>query len=132
MGSLLAHLASLRVDVSFLVPFAAGNFLYVGASNLVPEVNKQRDVMTNVILSRASRRDSRCCSACVTSRDTGGSDVRAATRQRGRQSRSRTTHVVTPQPCKEAMPCAGCTIAHGRQRVLAPVLLQTPACRPET
>jgi zinc and cadmium transporter len=50
LGSLLAYTASLRVDVSFLVPFAAGNFLYIGASDLVPEVNKQRDLVTNVII----------------------------------------------------------------------------------
>ena len=30
--------ASFAVDVSWLVPFAAGNFLYIGASDLVPEI----------------------------------------------------------------------------------------------
>lgn len=38
LGGLLAWLAASRIDVSFLVPFAAGNFLYIGASDLVPEV----------------------------------------------------------------------------------------------
>jgi zinc and cadmium transporter len=31
------------------VPFAAGNFVYIGASDLVPEVNKHRSVATSVI-----------------------------------------------------------------------------------
>jgi zinc and cadmium transporter len=37
-GSLIAWAASFAVDVSWLVPFAAGNFLYIGASDLVPEI----------------------------------------------------------------------------------------------
>jgi zinc and cadmium transporter len=40
VGSVLAYLGSLRFDVAFLVPFGAGNFLYIGASDLVPEVNQ--------------------------------------------------------------------------------------------
>jgi zinc and cadmium transporter len=35
--------------VDFLVPFAAGNFLYIGASDLVPEVNKHGDLKVNII-----------------------------------------------------------------------------------
>jgi zinc and cadmium transporter len=42
VGGLVAYAASLRLDVRWLVPLAAGNFLYVGASDLVPEVNKPR------------------------------------------------------------------------------------------
>jgi zinc and cadmium transporter len=44
LGSLVAYFASKAIDVGFLVPFAAGNFLYIAASDLVPEVNKHRDV----------------------------------------------------------------------------------------
>jgi zinc and cadmium transporter len=40
LGGLLAYTVSHRLDVSWLVPLAAGNFLYIGASDLVPEVNK--------------------------------------------------------------------------------------------
>lgn len=43
-GGLLAYGASFRVDVGWLVPLAAGNFLYIGASDLVPEVNKPHDL----------------------------------------------------------------------------------------
>lgn len=49
VGGLVAYLASSRIDVDFLVPFAAGNFLYIGASDLVPEVNKHGDMKTNAI-----------------------------------------------------------------------------------
>lgn len=38
VGGLIAYAASRRVEVGFLVPFAAGNFLYIGAADLVPEV----------------------------------------------------------------------------------------------
>ncbi|RPH55507.1 ZIP family metal transporter [bacterium] len=40
LGGLLAYSLSLRLDVGFLVPLAAGNFLYIAASDLVPEVNR--------------------------------------------------------------------------------------------
>lgn len=41
-GGLTSYAAAQTVDVSWLIPFAAGNFLYIGASDLVPEVNRQR------------------------------------------------------------------------------------------
>jgi zinc and cadmium transporter len=53
IGSLLAYWVSFRIDVTFLVPFAAGNFVYIGASDLVPEVNKHRGAGTNVALFAA-------------------------------------------------------------------------------
>lgn len=40
LGGLITWTASLRFDVDFLVPLAAGNFLYIAASDLVPEVNR--------------------------------------------------------------------------------------------
>jgi len=43
LGGLLAYGLSFQIDVSWLIPFAAGNFLYIGASDLVPEVNRQED-----------------------------------------------------------------------------------------
>lgn len=48
-GGITAYLASFRLDVAFLVPFAAGNFLYIGASDLVPEVNKHEALSTNIL-----------------------------------------------------------------------------------
>lgn len=38
VGGLLAYAASRQIEVGFLVPFAAGNFLYIGAADLVPKV----------------------------------------------------------------------------------------------
>jgi zinc and cadmium transporter len=49
LGGVTAYAASFSLDVDFLVPFAAGNFLYIGASDLVPEVNKHRDMRVNLI-----------------------------------------------------------------------------------
>ena len=40
VGGLVAYALSAQVDVSWLVPFAAGNFIYIGASDLVPEVGR--------------------------------------------------------------------------------------------
>jgi zinc and cadmium transporter len=47
VGGLLAYSASFTIDVTFLVPFAAGNFVYVAASDLVPEVNKHHSLLEN-------------------------------------------------------------------------------------
>jgi len=49
VGGLVAYAASLRLDVRWLVPLAAGNFLYIGASDLVPEVNKGHSFKTNLL-----------------------------------------------------------------------------------
>ncbi|MEX2467781.1 MAG: ZIP family metal transporter [Gemmatimonadota bacterium] len=40
IGGIVAYAASRSVDVDFLLPFAAGNFLYIAASDLVPETNR--------------------------------------------------------------------------------------------
>jgi zinc and cadmium transporter len=49
VGGLVAYAASLRLDVGWLVPLAAGNFLYIGASDLVPEVNKAHSFKANLL-----------------------------------------------------------------------------------
>ena len=49
LGGMIAYAASARIEMGFLVPFAAGNFIYIGASDLVPEVNKHSDIRANVI-----------------------------------------------------------------------------------
>lgn len=49
LGGLLAYGLSFEIDVSWLIPFAAGNFLYIGASDLVPEVNKHDDLKSNFV-----------------------------------------------------------------------------------
>ncbi|NLF25079.1 MAG: ZIP family metal transporter, partial [Deltaproteobacteria bacterium] len=38
LGGVVAYFLSGDMDVSFLIPFAAGNFIYIAAVDLVPEV----------------------------------------------------------------------------------------------
>jgi zinc and cadmium transporter len=49
LGGLLVYAASTQIDVVFLIPFAAGNFLYIGAADLIPEIKESRDMRTNVV-----------------------------------------------------------------------------------
>ena len=49
LGGLVTYALSFQMDVSWLIPFAAGNFLYIGASDLVPEVNKHHDLRANAV-----------------------------------------------------------------------------------
>lgn len=41
LGALLTWWMAQGVNTAWLVPFAAGNFLYIGASDLMPEINRQ-------------------------------------------------------------------------------------------
>jgi zinc and cadmium transporter len=49
LGGLVAYAASGRLDLTLLLPFAAGNFLYIAASDLVPEVKHAHGVRDNAI-----------------------------------------------------------------------------------
>jgi zinc and cadmium transporter len=49
LGGVLAWAVSARFDTSWLIAFAAGNFLYIGASDLVPEVNRHHDPRVGVL-----------------------------------------------------------------------------------
>lgn len=49
VGSLVAYAASFTIDVVWLVPFAAGNFLYIGASDLVPEIRGHPSAAENLL-----------------------------------------------------------------------------------
>jgi zinc and cadmium transporter len=49
LGGLCAYALSFHWRTDWLIAFAAGNFLYIGASDLVPEVNKHRSARTNII-----------------------------------------------------------------------------------
>jgi len=49
LGGLLAYVLSFKMNVSWLIPFAAGNFLYIGASDLIPEVKQQRSFKANMV-----------------------------------------------------------------------------------
>lgn len=49
VGGLVAYGASFTFDVSFLLPFAAGNFIYVAAADLIPEIKHEENARLNVI-----------------------------------------------------------------------------------
>jgi zinc and cadmium transporter len=49
VGGLVAYVASATIDATLLVPFAAGNFIYIGASDLVPEVKGHGEAPRNLI-----------------------------------------------------------------------------------
>jgi len=49
IGGILAYAVSFELDTGFLVPFAAGNFLYIAASDLVPEVNRHHHMGVNLL-----------------------------------------------------------------------------------
>jgi zinc and cadmium transporter len=49
IGGIVAYSASLTIDVTFLLPFAAGNFIYIAAANLIPEINHEESASLNVI-----------------------------------------------------------------------------------
>ena len=48
-GGLLAYGAAEVIDVAFLVPFAAGNFIYIAAADLIPEVKQHEDWHINLL-----------------------------------------------------------------------------------
>ncbi|MCI5107538.1 MAG: ZIP family metal transporter [Pseudomonadales bacterium] len=49
LGGLLTYGLSFSLDIAFLIPFAAGNFIYIGATDLVPELNKHSNIRDNLI-----------------------------------------------------------------------------------
>ena len=48
-GGMLAYSASFAVDVTFLLPFAAGNFIYIAAADLIPEIKHHDEPWGQVI-----------------------------------------------------------------------------------
>jgi zinc and cadmium transporter len=49
LGSLVTYALSFSFDVWFLVPIAAGNFIYIGATDLVPELTGHRNLAGNAL-----------------------------------------------------------------------------------
>ncbi|RPH54049.1 MAG: ZIP family metal transporter, partial [Lysobacterales bacterium] len=45
LGAVLAYVASLQVDVTPLILFGAGNFIYIAASDLIPEIKSQENAL---------------------------------------------------------------------------------------
>jgi len=48
-GGLLAYVVAGKGEIPFLVPLAAGSFVYIGASDLIPQVNRHDSVTANVV-----------------------------------------------------------------------------------
>jgi zinc and cadmium transporter len=48
-GGIVSYVASFAMDVTFLLPLAAGNFLYIAASDLIPEVKTDHGTRDNLI-----------------------------------------------------------------------------------
>ncbi|HXV79183.1 MAG TPA: ZIP family metal transporter [Candidatus Binatia bacterium] len=48
-GGLFAYAASSTADVTFLLPFAAGNFIYIAAADLIPEIKHEENPKLNVV-----------------------------------------------------------------------------------
>jgi zinc and cadmium transporter len=51
VGGLLAYGVSGRIDVSVLVPFAAGNFIYIAATDLLPEITTSTTAKGKAVLT---------------------------------------------------------------------------------
>lgn len=49
LGALLAYAAAGAFEVTLLVPFAAGNFVYIGATDLLPQVTAREDWREKVV-----------------------------------------------------------------------------------
>jgi zinc and cadmium transporter len=49
IGGVLAWFLSAGIDVAFLVPFGAGNFIYIAAADLTPEVKHVSDTRRSVL-----------------------------------------------------------------------------------
>lgn len=49
LGAMVTYFLSIEIDLSFLIPFAAGNFIYIASSDLIPEVNKHAGVKESLI-----------------------------------------------------------------------------------
>ena len=49
LGSLIAYFVSGRIDVTLLLCLGAGNFLYIAAADLVPEVKRHADWKVNLV-----------------------------------------------------------------------------------
>ncbi|WP_373047134.1 ZIP family metal transporter [Vulgatibacter sp.] len=49
VGGVVAWLLARQLDVALLLPFAAGNFVYIAASDLIPEVNRHERWQINLL-----------------------------------------------------------------------------------
>ncbi len=48
-GGMFAYFLSTRMDTTFLLPFSAGNFIYIAASNLIPEIKHSENLRNGIV-----------------------------------------------------------------------------------
>lgn len=53
LGSVIAYAVSGALDVAPLIPFAAGNFVYIAAADLLPEISTRQEAGAKVIYTGA-------------------------------------------------------------------------------
>ena len=49
LGGVIAYFFSSRMNISFLLPLTAGNFIYIATSDLIPEIKKHENLSKNLI-----------------------------------------------------------------------------------
>ena len=49
LGGIVAYASSRANDITFLIPFAAGNFIYIAATDLIPEIKHYHGLQTNAV-----------------------------------------------------------------------------------
>jgi zinc and cadmium transporter len=49
LGALVAYFLSSKINIIFLLPFAAGNFIYIACSDLIPEVKHSYSIKNNIL-----------------------------------------------------------------------------------
>ena len=49
LGGVIAYFASNQINVYYLLPFAAGNFIYISSSDLIPEIKHGKSLKNNVV-----------------------------------------------------------------------------------
>ena len=49
LGGLLVYTIAENIEIAFLVPFAAGNFLYIASADLIPQIKHSDKIKANLI-----------------------------------------------------------------------------------
>ena len=49
IGGIVVYFLSIKIDITFLLQFAAGNFIYIACSDLIPEIKNKESIKNNLI-----------------------------------------------------------------------------------
>jgi zinc transporter ZupT len=83
VGSLLAYGLADHIEVAYLLPFAAGNFIYISAADLLPEIRSKRARGTSSRRAGRSWSVWRSCSRSRRSPEPSGRLSRSRSRRGG-------------------------------------------------